>query len=175
MYNRKPFNFDDILVREQVIKFYKNIFEIQLEQTNPNSKLIDLTGFTDYHFGVEVERGGWKGNYWDIDSYCMISGLGFPTINIPRRKEKYWKKVYTFYNKEYVNKEYDKNQFVRTNKDFTQFILITPDVINDNTKKIITKFTPKNSDELEEFMSFRKEDVKTYNLIDDKFVLDSVI
>ncbi len=168
-------NYDDELVRKEVIKFYKKNFNINLGQTNPDSKLIDLTGYTDTYFGVEVERGGWNGNFWENKNYCLISGCEHPTINIPIRKEKYWKPEYFFFRKLIVNESYDKNQFVRTNKDFTQFILIEPQVILDSRKKIITEFIPKNSNEVEKFMSFRKEDVKTYNLIKNKFVLDDTM
>jgi hypothetical protein len=173
MYSRTVFNYDDHLVRNEVIKFYKKNFKIVLEETNPTHKLIDLTGMTESYFGVEVERGGWTGNFWDNENYSMISGLGFPTINIPRRKEKYWQKKYMFYNKEYINESYKRNQFVRSNRDFSQFIIVPPEVICDEKKKIITSFIPKNSNEVEEFMSFRREHVKTYNLITGKFYLDT--
>jgi len=165
-------NYDDSIVRSQVINFFSKKFNIVLEQTNPDSKIIDLTGYTSHYFGVEVEHGKWVGDFWKNKKYALVSNTGYPTINIPLRKEKYWKKEYYYYNKLYVNEFYDKNIFVRTNIDFTQFILIYPDTILNENKKIITEFIPRNSNVAEKFMSFKKEDVKTYNLIEDKYLLD---
>lgn len=166
-------NYDDSVVREQVIKFYDDVFNIRLNQTNPSSKLIDLTGYTSYYFGVEVEHGKWVGDFWTNQMYSMISGLGFPTINIPMRKEKYWKPTYHFYNRLINNHQFDKNVFVRTNKDFTQFIVVRPEVILDEKKNIKSEFIPKNSNIPERFMSFREEHVETYNFIENRFILKS--
>jgi hypothetical protein len=79
---------------------------------------------------------------------------------------------YTRYNKERHNPSFDKNIFVRSNKDFTQMIVIRPETIRDGNKLIRSKFIPNNSNEMEEWLSFRKEHVETYNLINGTWVID---
>jgi hypothetical protein len=108
-----------------------------------------------------LERGGWTGNFWDSD-YSLISGLELRTINIPIRKLKYW---YNIVNDEITPNEYE-HLFIRTNKDFTQVILIRPNTIKNETKILFTEFKPKNSNEIEKWMSFEEKNVETYDLID---------
>lgn len=164
---------DDTLVRNEVIKIYKELFDILLEGTPQEKNLIDLIGITNNDFRVEVEHGQWYGDFWK-STYSNLTGLEFRTVNIPIRKEKHWLMEYVFYGKLVDNSSsYLLNQFVRTNKDFSQFILIESDVIRDNTKKIYTKFRAGNSLDDEEWMSFRKEHVKTYNKINDIWVLQN--
>lgn len=165
-------NFNDELVRNAVSSFFTDKFKIQLNETPPELRLIDLTGVTETLLGVEVERGGWTGDFWENEKYSLISGQEFKTINIPIRKEKYWLEEYSFYGKKKENKSYDKNIFVRSNKDFTQMIVIRPEVIRNPKKVIRTEFKPNNSDEFEQWLSFKKDDVETYNLIEDVWTLD---
>lgn len=172
MFKLKNNNFDDKPIRDAVIEFFESHFSINLNETPPEQKLIDLTGTTITNLGVEVERGNWKGNFWENDSYSLISEQEFRTINIPIRKEKYWKDEYTFRNKNVINNSSRINIFVRSNKDFTQFIVIRPETIRDSEKVVRTKFQPNNSNEVENWLSFKKEHVETYNLIENKFILD---
>jgi hypothetical protein len=51
-------------------------------------------------------------------------------------------------------------------------ILIRPETIRDPEKAVITTFQPNNSDEVEEWLSFRREDVETYNLNEGVWTLD---
>jgi hypothetical protein len=171
MVKLKNTNFNDKPIRDAVIEFFKSHFKIILNETPPERKLIDLTGSTMTDLGVEVEHGKWEGNFWENDSYSLISKQEFRTINIPIRKEKYWMDEYKFYNKIVVNESSKKNIFVRSNKDFTQFIIIKPETIRDEKKLIRTQFQPNNSNEVENWLSFREEDVETYNLVDNKFIL----
>lgn len=165
-------SFDDTEVRNAVKDFFQNKFNVLLNETPQEMKVIDLTGVTETLLGVEVERGGWSNSFWDNEKYSSISELGFKTINIPIRKEKYWLKEYFFYGKLKQNPSHEKNIFVRTNKNFTQIILIRPETVKDKTKVIKTSFTPNNSNELEEWMCFKKEDVETYNLINGSWILE---
>jgi len=165
-------NYDDSEVREFSKKFLKEVFDLNFD-CHSNSKAIDLINVDDETIGAELEKGGWSGNFWSND-YSLMSGLGYRTINIPIRKAKYW------YNKVNDNLESNENKhiFVRTNKKFTQVILIRPETIKDKNKIMFTEFTPNNSNELEKWMSFREEHVETYNLIDEKWELqknDNVI
>jgi hypothetical protein len=165
-------SFNDGPVRNAVIDFFDNQFGVLLNETPHDMKVIDLTGTTETLLGVEVEGGGWTGCFWENEKYCLISNIGFPTINIPIRKHKYWMQIYTFYGKTKENPSFDKNIFVRANKDFTQMIVIRPDTIRNPNKVIKTRFQPNNSDELEDWLSFRRQDVETYNLINGVWTLD---
>lgn len=168
----KNTSFDDTLVRKAVIKFFEQNFNILLRETPQEMRIIDLTGVTENNLGVEVERGGWTNCFWQNEKYSTISKLGFKTVNIPIRKEKYWLDEYYFYGKLKQNPSSKENIFVRTNKDFTQIIVIRPETIRDPKKMIKTEFKPNNSDELEEWLCFRREHVETYNLINDVWFLD---
>lgn len=171
----KRTSFDDSAVRKAVIDFFKKQFNLILVETPPEKKIIDLISEDDNLLGIEVEHGKWKNNFWENDSYSLISGQDFRTINIPIRKEKYWQEHYVRYGKEIHNPSYKKNLFVRSNIDFTQFIIIRPETIRDVNKVIRTKFQPNNSHELEDWLSFRKEHVETYNLIDGLYILDNEV
>jgi hypothetical protein len=164
-------SFDDTLVRNAVIEFFNKRFNIELK-SNEVEKKIDLLGINDNLLGVEVEHGKWNGNFWDVDSYSLnLTGLNYRTINIPARKEKYWKDINPYYSKQVDNPSSKKNIFVRTNKDFTQFIVIRPETIRDSKKLIRTSFQPNNSNEVEDWLSFRNESVETYDLLNGEYIL----
>lgn len=164
-----PGKFNDTLVRNAVIDFFKRKFKIDLIH-NPINNKIDLVCVNDDELGVEVEHGKWVGNFWNNENYSYISEQKFQTINIPARKEKYWLNEYTSYNKIRQNPSAEKNIFVRSNADFSQFIVIRPETVRDNKKLVRTKFKPNNTNEVEDWLSFRKEHVETYNLRNGKFI-----
>ncbi len=174
MYKRKRLknaNYDDTAVRKKIIKFSKEYMGLKLKQ-NPKQRKIDLLGVKDPDLGVEVEHGHWKGDFWETPTYCDLPDLGFSTINIPIRKEKYWQEYITWYGKLKHNVSWKKNIFARTNDDFSQIIVIRPEVITDPDKLHRTRFQPNNNDEEEDWMSFKREDVETYNLINEKYILE---
>lgn len=160
-------DYDDTAVREFVIKFFKEYFNISLI-SNPVEKKIDLL-FENNIDGVEVEHGKWNGDFWENKTYSLLSGLGFKTLNVPIRKEKYWLDVV----KGKINESATKNIFVRTNKDFTQVIVIRPETFRNPEKVYRSKFQPNNSREMEDWLSFKKDDVETYNFIENNWVLDN--
>ena len=163
-------SFDDTLVRNSSIEFFKKRFNIKLKSNDELYK-IDLLGINDSLLGVEVEHGKWNGNFRDVDSYSLdLTGLNYRTINIPSRKEKYWKDNNLHFKKDVVNPSSKKNIFVRTNKDFTQFIVIRPETVRDSKKLIRTSFQPNNSNEVEDWLSFRNEHVETYDLLNGEYV-----
>ncbi len=176
MYRKKKLtngeSYDDTEVRNKVIEFGKDVLGLRLKH-HPKQRKIDLIGIDDPELGIEVERGGWNDDFWQTPSYCDISGLEFSTINIPIRKEKFWKEYNMWFGKLKYNVSWKKNIFVRTNKKFTQIIVIRPDVITDTTKVHYTTFQANNCDEIENWLSFKKEDVETYNLINGKYILDN--
>lgn len=164
-------SFDDTLVRNASIEFFKKRFNIKLKSNDELYK-IDLLGIDNSSLGVEVEHGKWNGNFWGVDSYSLdLTGLNYRTINIPSRKEKYWKDINPYYGKDVINPSSKKNIFVRTNKDFTQFIVIRPETIRDSKKLIRTSFQPNNSNEVEDWLSFRNENVETYDLLNGEYIL----
>jgi hypothetical protein len=171
MPNLRGTSYNDEPIRTAVIELYKKYFNTELIETDPNKKVIDLLQVNDPTYGVEVEHGKWKGNFWENDNYSLISGLEHRTINIPARKEKYWLEYFVRWGKERHNPSFEKNVFVRSNKDFTQFIIIESDVVRNEEKLIRTKFQPNNSDEVENWLSFKREHVKTYDLIDGELIL----
>jgi hypothetical protein len=164
--------YDDSEVRGEVIKFFNEVLKIQLNETPQNLKVIDLTGVTETLIGVEVEGGGWSGDFWENDSYSLISGLEIRTVNIPIRKEKHWLEHPVRYRKIRHNPSYKHNIFVRTNKDFTQILIIRPETIRNPKKVLRTKFKPNNSNEIEDWLSFKREHVETYNLIEGNWTLN---
>lgn len=164
-----PGKFNDTLIRNAVIDFFERKFGIQLKHNDIQNK-IDLVGVKDPELGVEVEHGKWSGNFWDNENYSLISGQPFKTANIPARKEKYWLDEFISYGKMRDNSSSTKNVFVRSNVDFTQFIVIRPTTIRDPKKLVRTWFQPTNSNDVEEWLSFRREDVETYDLKKDRYV-----
>ena len=158
-----PAKFNDTLIRNAVIGFFKQRFKISLKENDLHNR-IDLVGIDDPLLGVEVEHGKWTGNFWENNVYSIISEQEFRTINIPSRKEKYWLDEFTYYNKLVENVSATKNIFVRSNIDFTQFIVIRPNTVRDSQKLVRTRFKPSNTNEVEDWLSFRREDVETYDL-----------
>ena len=172
MYRRKKLtntSYEDGAVKNKAIEFGKDVLGLNL-YINPKQRKIDLLCEDDSELGVEVENGHWKGDFWSTPSYCFISGLDSPTINIPIRKEKYWKEYNMWFGKVKYNPGWKKNIFVRTNNDFSQIIVIRPETISNPDKVIKTKFKANNCNEEEDWLSFKKEDVETYNLIDGNYV-----
>jgi hypothetical protein len=159
-------NFDDTPVREFGIKFSKEVFGYEFI-SHPNKTAIDLISPDDPNFGAEMEGGGWEGDFWSNEKYSLISNLGVRTINIPIRKTKYW------YDKinEVLLPNKKKNLFIRTNKDFTQAIVIKPTTVKNRNKIMWTTFQPNNSTEVERWMSFKEKDVQTYDLVKNNWVL----
>ena len=168
-----PAKFNDTLIRNAVIDFFKQRFRVNLKHNDIHNR-IDLVGVNDPLLGVEVEHGKWNGNFWENDIYSLISEQKYRTVNIPARKEKYWKDEGLYYKKLVENKSSTKNIFVRSNVDFTQFILIRPQVIRDSKKLIRSRFKPSNTNEVEDWLSFKKEDVETYDLKNGRYYKQKV-
>lgn len=168
-FKKKP-NYKDEEVKNFCIKMFKEYFNLEFK-LNDRSKWeakygIDLIHTTIPNFGAELEQGGWSGNFWETKIYQWMPKINgnryeFGLINMPIRKRHFWI--------EEKDEGHDKNLFVRTNSDFTQFIIIRPDSIKN--KFIPTTFLANNNDKEEEWLSWKKEDVETYSLIDNKWIL----
>lgn len=176
MYKRKKLSgtsYNDTEVRKKIIEFSREYLGLSMKQ-NPKQRKIDLIGRKkNPDVGIEVEKGGWLGDFWSTPSYCDLTDLKFSTVNIPIRKEKYWKEYNMWFGKMKYNVSWKKNIFVRTNDDFSQIIVIRPEVITNATKVFYTTFQANNCDEPEDWMSFRREDVETYNLMNGKYILEN--
>ena len=161
----KSINYDDNASRS----FIKNIFEHKfgMKLKDGTFKKIDLVVEDNELVGVEVEHGHWEGDFWKNDQYSWLSKLEFRTVNIPIRKQPYWEDVVG----DKPNPSAAYNIFVRTNDDFTQFILIRPETIRNPEKMIKTRFLANNNDVEEDWLSFKKEDVETYNIVNGEFIL----
>ena len=157
--------YDDTEVREFAIEFIKEVLKLDFE-SHKNLRGIDLINKENESFGIELERGGWKGDLW-VNPYSLMTGLNERTINIPIRKMKYW---YDKKNGVYLSNK-NKHLFVRTKRDFTQVIVIKPRTIKNKDKILFTEFKPNNSNEIESWMSFREQHVQTYNLKNKKWTL----
>ena len=59
-----PGKFNDTLIRNAVIEFFKIKFKVNLKHNDVHNR-IDLVGVKDSILGVEVEHGKWVGNFWD--------------------------------------------------------------------------------------------------------------
>lgn len=163
----KKTDYNDILVREAVIKIVKEAFNIDAFSNTDDKYGIDLLVVNGNGMGIEVEQGGWKGNYWGDSNYSNKTNLGFQTLNIPLRKDHFWMEYYL--DEKDVTRHtpgYLTNLFIRTNTDFTQFILVRPETIFDRKKVHRNRFLASNSTQIENWLSYKKEDVETYNLIE---------
>lgn len=173
----KPLSYMDDPVRLAVIKICKDVFGWDLA-SNPKKYAIDLYFIHNSISGVEVERGGWEGDYWKQDPYTFNRNtLSFPTLNMPYRKEHHFYLDLEWLN-DYGNIKvshtpgFEQNVFIRTNKDFTQFILVKSETIRDKTKMHRSFFEVELGQKGgEHWLCFKREDVDTYNLINGVWVL----
>jgi hypothetical protein len=174
--------YDDKPVKGFMISGATDILGFEVEE-NPDSdgKGIDCRAKHDHSIGIEIERGEWIGNFWEDLYYSWLSKLEFQTVNMPKRKEKYYLPSYTVgygENKKTIDNRDKMNKviFVRWNWDGSQAIVVYPETVHDSTKLQRSKFPPKNNEEKKEekFLSFKKEDSVTMNKqIDGKFVRDT--
>ncbi len=158
-------DYDDSEVREFGIRFLKEKFNLTYK-SNEKIKAIDLISPTDKNIGAELERGGWLGDFWVDNRYCKISRLPHSTINIPFRKINHW-----YQKNDLSSPNLKSNIFLRTNNDFSQVIIIRPETIKDKNKIKFASFIPNNSHTTEYWMCFKREDVETYNLINNEYIL----
>ena len=158
-------NYEDELVRAFGLKFMKYFGCDFIE--HPNDKEIDIISTNSEYFGVELELGGWYGDYWENNYYPFISNLGFATVNMQIRKQKYW---FDKINNKFVP-NYKVNFYIRTNRELTQAIVIGPKVIKNKENIIFHSFKVGNSPKIEDWMCFRRENVLTYDLKDGNWIL----
>ena len=148
---------------------------------NKNQYGIDKVFYPHEKYGVELEHGGFDtDNYFEDKRYAFKSGLDFPTLNMQKRKLKFYLKDKMWYKEDWNNKnspwlytnnviEKEKNIFCRTNVKCDHFIIVRPEMVL-NEKYILRDIFCENSQKLESFCCFRKEDVEIYNIIDNKLV-----
>lgn len=174
--------YNDTYVKEQMIVILKDLYGWDL-YINPDDYGVDLLS-KDGTFGVELEHGGWNDKFFEDKFYpYMCKSLTYPHVNMPARKEKWYKSKYWVNlepdrNKKPIFKEkenptYKNNIFIRTNRQLTQMIIIWPDtVFSGNFER--TKIFTNNSQKLEPFFSFKREDVEVVNLINGVWTTEEI-
>jgi hypothetical protein len=172
----KEIGYDDNPVKTAVIKITKDAFGWEL-MVNPKEKKIDLIHINEPDRGVEVERGGWTGDYWSQDPISFNGNtLPFPTLNMPYRKEHFFHLDLEWLN-DYGNiktshtPSFEKNIFIRTNTNFTQFILVKSEIVREKMTRGCFKVY-RGTGEKEHWLCFKREDVDTYNLINGSWKKD---
>lgn len=162
--------YDDSESRNMTIPFALEVLKLVVEPTPPNKKMIDLVCVNDPNIGIEIEHSEkWIGNYWNKTNSGLytVSKMGYPTVNLPWwRKYQYWT--------ESLNSGWNKNIFIRWNCDYTCAIVVKPETILNRKKSIDARFRTYNitTGGLEDWKVFKREDVETYNLTENKYVLD---
>lgn len=136
---------------------------------------IDLTRKDDPTIGIEVENGKWENDFWANGYYEYVLDYGFPTLNMPDRKERYWEEYYDWYDNGNVkhNPNFYKNAYARANTDLTQIIFVFSDVICDPTKVLRKRYQVRRSLSPENWLSWRREHVITLNKVNGKWLLDT--
>ena len=171
-------SYDDKKVKDVIISHSLELFGFNVCLNT----LSDLIACHDPSIRIEVERGGPVYGHWGDGYYDTLSGHGVPTVNMPDRKEYYWMEYYRRWNKERAffmdkdvvyNPSYIKNIFCRSDFFFNQFIIVEADVIIDASKTLRKRYKVKNNGVPENWLSWKKEHVKTYNLIDDHIILET--
>jgi len=171
----KKKNFDDSKVREFVIWWFKTFYDIEF--INGEEYGVDLVSKynkpgTNYKIYIELEHGTWKGDLWTNLYYELLSQLGYPTVNIPLRKLHLWfdglkkSKPDLYYVLDMIangklTPNNNETYFIRTNKDFTQMILIRPSVIKNLKNFVFNEFSTKTGSHPEPFLCFPKNVVET--------------
>jgi hypothetical protein len=170
--------YDDSYVKNQMIIILKILFNWDL-YINPDDMGVDLLS-VDGTFGVELEHGGWDNNFWEDEHYSRKSKeLDYPHVNMPERKDKWYKPTYwvnlepdktkkpIFKQKD--NPTYKNNIYIRTNRQLTQMIIIRPKTVFEGKfeKKMIYAH---NSGKYEPFRCFQRSDVETLDLVNGNWI-----
>ena len=161
--------FDDSEGRAITIKFLKEVFNLNFKSGTKYG--IDTVCIDDSSWGCEVEQSkSWSGDFFSSKNKGLNnkSGLGFMTVNIPWwRKSKYWAQD---------NPGKDRNMYARINRDGSQLILIEAHAFNNPEMCLEAHFKTDwiGTGEIEEFRSFRREHVRVFNLVDNKWIEDKI-
>jgi hypothetical protein len=165
-------SYDDSYVRGESESIWLFAFGDELIN-NPDGYGIDKLFLKDPTRGVELEHGGWDNDdYWSDPKFSRKSGeLDYPTLNMPLRKLKFWEKDMLpklLRSGDWVKRPNILNHrdtiFMRANQSLTQFILVRPDAIL-NKRYVIKDIYCSNSDKIEPFCCFKREDTETYNIV----------
>jgi len=177
-------DYDDKVCRKYGIESAIDILGYELE-VNPegDGKSVDLRAKHEHNIGVEVERGHWIENFWEDDYYSTLSNLGFQTVNMPKRKGRYYQPSYYVgrgSNRKLIDnsEKMDKVIFERWNWDGSQVIIVHASVVHDSEKLKLSEFIPNNNVEkkVEKWLSFKRGDVITMNKqVSGNFISDTEI
>jgi hypothetical protein len=178
---RNTESYNDSFVREKMAGGVHGIlFEhFGWELTEGDFMGIDCKFANDPTRGVELEQGGWDGpDFWEHNySKLFLKDLGYQTVNFQIRKLKYWMNdelnVKHFLNEQQTKWEWVKQPnllnkqdtiYCRTNVELTNFIIIPPELVLNKKYEIRERYAH-NSKRIESWCCLKREDVKSYKLI----------
>lgn len=177
-------SYKDLEVRLAVIHFAKEALGIDVISNSNDKYKIDLISKNGDCPDIECERSNClSDDYWSDKNYSeflrnAMPNIKYKTLNFQGRKEHYWQEG-DHYHKNgkfwYTEKNHLTNLFVRTTFNFTQFMVIRPEVIRDETKVYRAYKQPTNihKNEPEPWLGFRYQDVETWNFKNGVYTLDN--
>jgi len=166
-------SFDDWVIKNKVVEIAPQLLGLNLKiNEDHNGKGIDLVCVDNPEIGVEVERGGWFGDFWkDLYYSTEIVKWGFPTLNMPDRKLRYWMERYLWRRQMIENPGFKNTIFVRSSWELYQMNVVRPETVLDPGKTFLKREKVKNNAKIEGWVSFKHEDVETYNLYNNLYYL----
>jgi len=137
-------SYNDYPIKQHTVDTAMEVLGFEVE-FHPHPKGPDLRAKHDHSIVIEVERAWVIGNYWKSEYHKYLSNLGYATVNMPHRKEKYYLKYYNFYGERIDNRDkYNKVIFIRWNWDGSQANIIYANVVLEG-KWERSLFIPKNN------------------------------
>jgi len=180
-------NFKDLPVRLAVIHFAKEALGYNVISNSNDDYKIDLISENGDCPDIECERSNCTTeDYWTNKNYSQFlhnatPSIKFKTLNFQGRKEHYWQEGDHYYTRGkhagkfwYTEHNHLTNLFVRTTFNFTQFMVIRPEVIRDESKVLRAWKQPTtiHKNEPEPWLGFRYQDVETWNFKNGIYSLD---
>jgi hypothetical protein len=168
-------SFDDWVIKKKVVEIAPQLLGLTLKiNENNDGKGIDLICVDNPEIGVEVERGGWFGDFWkDLYYSTEVMKWGFPTLNMPDRKLKYWMEQYLWRKQIIKNPGFKNTIFVRSSWELLQMNVVRPETVLNPNKIFQKREKVKNNTKIEGWVSFKHEDVESYNFYNGLYILES--
>ena len=168
-------SFDDYVIKKKVVEIAPQLLGLNLKiNENHDGKGIDLICVDNPEIGVEVERGGWFGDFWkDLYYSTEVMKWGFSTLNMPDRKLRYWMERYLWRKQMIENPGFRNTIFIRSSWELYQMNVVRPETVLNPDKIFRKREKVKNNTKIEGWVSFKHEDVETFNLYNDLYILES--
>lgn len=187
MNSKKRDLFRDSYLDKQLKDFYVEhgieIFGFEVI-INPDPYGVDLLVKHDHTIGIELERSSAVYGYWDDPIFNDAIKHGFRTVNMEWNRKghffqeyhlKYPEKPAASWNPTVHNESYTKIIFSRCDFFFHQFIIVDNATVRNKDKTLFKpgKVWNNNNPEPEFWASWRYNDVKTINRINEKFLAET--